>query len=489
MLNSIRRSLLAASVIAVSLSSAQAQTIKTESVGSLTDFVAANLPVPEVSPIAAPDGDPGALTVYATRDDFDANVGGQSCEDYEDTNIAPTTVFGFPAPINSTTNNGVILPGQIAEGVDIQDNPLNDAGGGSPLGVATIGAGFFGADSDYIVANTFVDTFELILNPAPNSVAMDLRTLLGGATATVQFFNEADVLIGTVDGAAAVAAGDFIGVSAPEPIGRVTVFDPGNGAEGGDNICWGNLLGEGPARFQVTKDFDDDNPTEVDVVIQCNTGLPLMQPASISEGDGVTFVVNDFEDGNMNCQVTETVPEGYTASYNNGDETNNTGCAFEGVRGGSFNTCVITNSLNEVDVEVSKVWIDENPQFNPVNYAEASWFCSNVAFTCDPDGVINNCDSGNLQFLGNPGSDSFSVFPSWDGGTVCTVSEAVIADGNVESDGSECVGVTLFPGAGASCTIYNTRLYAGIPTLSQYGLGVLVLLMLGVGLVGFRRFV
>jgi hypothetical protein len=76
----------------------------------------------------------------------------------------------------------------------------------------------------------------------------------------------------------------------------------------------------GPARFQVTKDFDDDNTAEVDVVISCNTGLPLTQSTSISEGDDVTFVVGDFADGAMDCQITETVPGGYTASYSYGDD-------------------------------------------------------------------------------------------------------------------------------------------------------------------------
>jgi len=37
--------------------------------------------------------------------------------------------------------------------------------------------------------------------------------------------------------------------------------------------------------------------------------------------------------------------------------------------------------------------------------------------------------------------------------------------------------------------IVNTRLYAGIPTLSQYGLLLLMLMMMGVGAVAFRRFV
>jgi hypothetical protein len=40
-----------------------------------------------------------------------------------------------------------------------------------------------------------------------------------------------------------------------------------------------------------------------------------------------------------------------------------------------------------------------------------------------------------------------------------------------------------------TCTFTNTVFFEGIPTLSQYGLAVLVLLTLGVGFVGLRRFV
>jgi hypothetical protein len=33
-----------------------------------------------------------------------------------------------------------------------------------------------------------------------------------------------------------------------------------------------------------------------------------------------------------------------------------------------------------------------------------------------------------------------------------------------------------------------TAFYEGIPTLSQYGMAILALLMLGIGMVGFRRY-
>jgi len=250
-------------------------------------------------------------------------------------------------------------------------------------------------------------------------------------------------------------------------------------------------VGAGPARFQVTKDFDDDNPAEVDVMIQCNTGLPLSQPATISEGDGVTFVVGDFESGDLNCEITEVEPAGYSAQYHNGEIFTGASCVFEDIEAGSFHTCEISNFVDEVTVDVTKVWIDENPQFNATNYAEAYWSCQNAAYACEegPEGAGGESCSGYLEFDGNPDTDRIYIRPSWDGGTTCTISEVNIADGGVEIDDSDCASITLFPGVGGECTIYNTRLYEGIPTLSHYGLAIMALIMLGVGLVGFRRFV
>jgi hypothetical protein len=41
----------------------------------------------------------------------------------------------------------------------------------------------------------------------------------------------------------------------------------------------------------------------------------------------------------------------------------------------------------------------------------------------------------------------------------------------------------------AGCDVEGTVFFEGIPTLSQYGLAIMALLMLGVGFVGMRRFV
>ena len=69
----------------------------------------------------------------------------------------------------------------------------------------------------------------------------------------------------------------------------------------------------------------------------------------------------------------------------------------------------------------------------------------------------------------------------------CWVNEDVW-DSSVEVD-NNCNDLDVVIGDGDSCTITNTVWFEGIPTLSEYGMAILALLMLGVGFVGFRRFV
>ena len=49
--------------------------------------------------------------------------------------------------------------------------------------------------------------------------------------------------------------------------------------------------------------------------------------------------------------------------------------------------------------------------------------------------------------------------------------------------------IVLSPGAAADCDITYTIFFEGIPTLSQWGMAIMALLMMGVGFIGFRRFV
>lgn len=57
--------------------------------------------------------------------------------------------------------------------------------------------------------------------------------------------------------------------------------------------------------------------------------------------------------------------------------------------------------------------------------------------------------------------------------------------GEYEADAAIEVSI----GMGDECTMTNTAFFGGIPTLNQYGMAVLALLMLGMGFIGMCRLV
>ena len=73
------------------------------------------------------------------------------------------------------------------------------------------------------------------------------------------------------------------------------------------------------------------------------------------------------------------------------------------------------------------------------------------------------------------------------GSAWCHASESV-QDSGVEAT-NDCGARYINAGGSDSCTFVNTVFFEGIPTLSQYGLAIMALLMLGMGFVGMRRFV
>jgi hypothetical protein len=268
------------------------------------------------------------------------------------------------------------------------------------------------------------------------------------------------------------------------------------------------------ATFEVSKDFTDDNPAGVEVTISCNTGLPLEQSKVITEGAGVEFVVTDFDSGEMDCEITEQVLVGYEVVYDNIDTQtqNDIGCAYENVPHGSAFTCAIINTPGPVDVVIHKEWVFEGssqPQGVDQRYDLTLWcdaeivdgefigdaqeapsgiigpFCGVIDFPTQEGGQLIQISDWCKSFSGE-GPDSFTaeVIPEFPD-SHCFVIERLFDDA-VEVD-NDCQDITVSAGNGAACTITNTVFFEGIPTLNQYGVALLALLMLGVGFIGFRR--
>jgi hypothetical protein len=262
------------------------------------------------------------------------------------------------------------------------------------------------------------------------------------------------------------------------------------------------------ANFTVEKRFMDRNDLEgATFTLSCNTGIPLEQTITVQPVTGyyedfeVKFVVRDFESGTLDCALSEQKPNGYTASYScDGMSECSAGqpspldayfkgpCSFSDVEEGDENICFIRNYVDPVDVEVTKLWIDAHEEFQGPTNAQMAWACVNARSSGDD--VSTGTEEGIIEFSLPEETIAFEVYPNFDPdqATVCSVAEQFPGfDSDIESDDSECQGLLVSPGSGAACTVINTRLYEGIPTLSQYGKLLLILLILGIALTFTRQ--
>jgi len=240
------------------------------------------------------------------------------------------------------------------------------------------------------------------------------------------------------------------------------------------------------ATFAVTKTFSDGNDVdEVVVSIDCNTGQILDQDKTLGDGDSVEFVVTAFTSGSLNCSIVEgDITDGYSASYvGDGDSDD---CTWTAIDGGDAYSCDITNSPDPVEIKVTKNWVIEgdNNDVN-LNYNVYAYCYDVVDDSAESPASHTLIGSGSGE---GPGSKTFtfSVIPNFPTSS-CYVNESVY-DSAIEVD-NDCGSLTVSADNGTSCTITNTVFFEGIPTLSQYGMAIMALLMLGVGFVGFRRFV
>ncbi|HKX55661.1 MAG TPA: IPTL-CTERM sorting domain-containing protein, partial [Xanthomonadales bacterium] len=278
----------------------------------------------------------------------------------------------------------------------------------------------------------------------------------------------------------------------------------------------------GAAYFRVEKEFMDGNDiTEASFRIDCNTGLILDQtkttairPGSSGAPDTfeVEFVVTDFTQGTMTCTVSEDpVAAGYTPSYfcdsntlaicdtgepSDLDEYFEGPCVYNNVDTTQIlddskpyqHLCVIRNYPDPVPVVVNKTWEFAGSETHAIDpWYKLTLNCENEIIT---DGAVdegyghwsivfyNESDISDAQYTA-------WVIPDWDGGTSCEVYESQ-QDPAVEVENG-CENLLAQLADGDECTIINTVFYEGIPTLNQYGLALLALLMLGMGMVGFRR--
>ena len=271
----------------------------------------------------------------------------------------------------------------------------------------------------------------------------------------------------------------------------------------------------GPATFTVDFNFEDFNDWDETVArISCNGGLPLNNQQDVRNGSTITFVLT-FPDegiGAAECVITVDPVGGYHAKYlafgDSGLPTPDISlinCLYNNINSDDANFCEIDMEVDPVTVAVTKEWVvvrdGGDDTINDHIYIDASSYARiDGGYPCYGigDGVVNGdgemdmwCIS--LYFDGSE-TKTFQVYPSHGGDDVYLYEQFIDSAVEVENTcGNDYFGmqgvVTVSPGQGASCKFTNTVFFEGIPTLNQYGLAIMALLMLGVGFVGFRRFV
>jgi hypothetical protein len=221
--------------------------------------------------------------------------------------------------------------------------------------------------------------------------------------------------------------------------------------------------------------------------------------------DAILFVYNIINaEGPVDCKTWETVPDNYTADYDavvcpdgNCGDSDSGGldhCFFPDVDFDGQYVCEITNTPDPANVTVTKTWVIEGASQGFDGWHKIWGQCDDEVSALWLAGGENNCVSGDCNAWievdeASAGSVDYEftiVRPAYPSSR-CTFGDSV-RDSVIESDNG-CGVITLSAGDDVDCEIVNTVFFEGIPTLSQYGMAILALLMLGVGLVGFRRFV
>jgi len=187
------------------------------------------------------------LIVFSDRSSFDAAAPGLPIEDFEEASIGAMEVAGIPAPLDSTSNNGYFLPGDILPGIQFHTNTThnNDE-------LALLGPGYAGSPSKLIVANYFTDAFYVVLSPGVHAIGFDVHSFMGGGMAGIEVYDPDGFVLGTYDWAAGPAGTFWGAISDSEPIGSVRIFDAGGGAEGVDNVAFGEAAIPEPATLGLS---------------------------------------------------------------------------------------------------------------------------------------------------------------------------------------------------------------------------------------------
>ena len=184
------------------------------------------------------------------------------------------------------------------------------------------------------------------------------------------------------------------------------------------------------ANINVLKDFTDNNPMDVTIMVTCSSGLVTATDPTASESNDANFTVTGFDVG-ATCQATESIPFGYTA--------NQAGCATLNITHQGTVQCTIVNTPTQATFTVYKDVEPDNPLITVT--------------------ITVTCTSGNVSPASAPaseGSPAVFTITVFGPGTTCSASEA--APPGYNGNTAPCQNVSITNGNNSSCTITNTAI-------------------------------
>lgn len=356
---------------------------------SLSEFVASGQPAFTVQPVAptVPTAVPEALTYYATRAEFDTDYPGLPVEGYENGSMAPGTIDDIPHPLDEFSSNAYFDPGDILPGIQFWatvDQPTDDE-------IAVLGAGFAGNPDKTAVANYFTDGYRIVFDPPVQAAGMDLQDLMGSGSCQVDIYDTNGYLTSVTS--TCDAAGVFWGVASDaDPIAELVITDLGGGAEGVDNIAFGDepfvypdfpWISEDPISgtvpwgecqdVEVTFDATGLAPGDqlfADLLILSNdpetpevlvpTTMTVLEPLELVS---VTYTVDDLQ-VTFDATVSGTEPISFTWDFDDGNMSAEEDPVHVYAEGGCYtvtltveNPCGMEDWIEQITVETGKHYL------------------------------------------------------------------------------------------------------------------------------------
>jgi hypothetical protein len=235
----------------------------------------------------------------------------------------------------------------------------------------------------------------------------------------------------------------------------------------------GSLAADDEAGFTVKFLADNGFPRQLEVELVCSAGISESMGAELAPGQPARLVFADFHSAAASCDIRARLPRGYRAVYASEGDPENTsgpdGCRFTGVAPGHEAACVLQVTQEPVKIMVYKKWIGGSGRAIPVR----------IRLDCESGSY-----SGDRQ-IDEGAPDGWEIRDIDPDGVLCNVYEE--ENDSYRPDIIDCQGLFIVPGRGEECTMVNTRIVKRIEMLNRYGVVVMILLVLAVGLLAMKR--